>query len=169
MFLLAADPGLDGAICAYDVRAGRMDIHDMPTLMVGGSARKEPRRAVDRAALYEQIRIYGVYGATYFFCEQVGGMPGQSAPAAFNFGRGVGYLEMAAAVVGLRWEPVPASTWKRVMRAPSDKRAAISRACELMPELRNRFLEGGSVALRSGRAEAAMLALYAERVLRHAA
>lgn len=168
MFLLAADPGIEGAIVAYDVRAGRMDIHDMPKQVVQ-VARKEPKRSVDRAGVYEMVRLYGVCGATHFFCEQVGGMPGQSAPAAFNFGRGFGYLEMSAAVVGLSWEPVPAAVWKRVMRVPSDKKAAIARACELLPEQRDKFIEKGNEAQRSGRAEAAMLALYAERVLRNAA
>ncbi|MCA3186974.1 MAG: hypothetical protein INH13_25815 [Cupriavidus sp.] len=165
MFLLAADPGIEGAICAYDVRAGRMDIHDMPTQTVA-TGRKATRKSIDRAGVYEIIRTYMVFGAEWFFCEQVGGLPGQSAPAAFNFGRGVGYLEMAATISGMRWEPVPAATWKRVMRCPADKDAAISRACELMPEIRDQFVSKGSKALRSGRAEAAMLALYAERVLR---
>lgn len=166
--LLAADPGLDGAICAYDTRAGRMDLFDMPTQAMALVRKTTAKRVIDRAALYEIIRLHGVCGATYFFCESVGGLPGQSAPAAFNFGKGVGYLEMAASVVGLRWEPVPAAIWKRVMRAPADKDAAITRACELMPEMRDKFMTGGNKSVRSGRAEAAMLALYGERVLRHA-
>lgn len=164
MLILSADPGITGAICSYDTQLGRIQTHDMPVV-----ERKTGRTVKKMLNEVEVILLFGLYrdlGVQHFFVEQVSGLPGQSAPRAFNFGWGYGTLRMAAMANGMQLHAVPAATWKNAMRAPKDKLSAIQRANELMPHSAALWAKGsGDQAQRSGRAEAAMLALYAERVL----
>lgn len=124
-------------------------------------------RVIDEVEIFTLLGTYRDLGARHFFLEQVNGLPGQSAPRAFNFGLGYGVLRMAALASGLQLHPIPPATWKTAMRAPKDKLAAIQRATELLPHSAALWAKGtGEQSQRGGRAEAAMLALYAERILR---
>jgi hypothetical protein len=164
MLILSADPGVSGAICAYDAVSGRVQVHDMPTVkkQTGISA----RLILDEVEIFTLLGVYRDIGYKHFFVEQVNGFPGQSAPRAFSFGWGYGVLRMAALATGLQLHTVPPATWKNAMRAPKDKLLSIQRASELLPHSAAAWAKGtGDQAQRSGRAEAAMLALYAERVL----
>ncbi len=163
MIILSADPGVTGAVASYDTVTGRLATHDMPVLKKGNSA--GVKSVLDEVEVLSLFSLYHDLGARHFFLEQVNGFPGQSAPRAFNFGVGYGVLRMASLACGYQLNPVPAATWKTAMRAPKDKLASIQRASELIPTHSHLWSSGGSQAQRSGRAEAAMLALYGERVL----
>jgi len=163
MILLAADPGVSGAIAVFDGRDLR--VIDMPVVQreSGGNL----RRYIDEHVMVKTMMREAMFGAEDIFVEQVGGMPGQSASRAFNFGWGYGALRTAAIAADLALHAVPPGVWKRAMRAPADKGAAIGRANELFPTFAHLWAKGtGSNEQRSGRAEAAMLALYGERVLK---
>lgn len=164
MLILSADPGLTGAIASYDTVLGDLKVHDMPVLKKATAT--SVRHVLDEVEILVLLGMYGDLGAKHFFLEQVNGMPGQSAPRAFNFGWGYGALRVAVMASGMQLHTVPPATWKNAMRAPKDKLSSIQRASELMPHNAALWAKGtGDQAQRSGRAEAAMLALYAERVL----
>lgn len=168
MLLLGADPGLEGAIAAYDTQLGRLDVYDMPTTKKELSGRARLRSIIDEPELLCLMQMLRGNGASHLFVEEVGGRPGQSASAAFNFGRGYGALIMAARSCDLAIEPVLPQVWKREMRAPKDKKASIARASEVHPYGAEYWGASakGSVDQKGGRAEAAMIVLYGERILR---
>ena len=168
--LIAIDPGLTGALACYDVGAGRLDVIDMPTQeIVKKSARKNPktgkkpsRDVIDEVELMALLTTFNDLGYTNLFIEQVGGIPGQSAPAAFTFGYGVGLIVGVARALGMRVERVPAATWKAKLRVPADKREARKRASEILPTHAHLW----PFQKDADRAEAAMLAVYGEMVTR---
>lgn len=160
--ILACDPGLGGAFCFYVPAIGRMDIAPMPTFLRTMVGKKTKRRTLDEHALFDLVGSYAKEGAVHLYIEQVGGMPGQSAPAAFNFGVGYGAVRMAAISAGLTIEAVPPATWKSIMKVPRDKKGARQRASEMIPTHRHLWPAAGD----DGKAEAALLALFAERHLK---
>lgn len=162
MLIMAADPGVTGAIASYDTTTGRLSVHDMPVQKK--SIGITVKSVLDELEVLALMTMYRDLGARHFFLEQVNGFPGQSAPRAFNFGVGYGILRMASLACGYQLNPVPPAIWKNAMRAPKEKSASIQRATELVPT-HSHLWSSGSQAQRSGRAEAAMLALYGERVL----
>lgn len=92
--------------------------------------------------------------------EQVGGIVGQSAPAAFNFGRAAGAVEYAAKALGIRVELVPPLTWKRGLKLNLGKDAARALACRLWPASAGLFARKKD----DGRAEAALIAEWFRRL-----
>lgn len=160
--LIAIDPGLKGAIAFYDPLTGQLEVSDMP-LQKKARARKEAKNIIDEGELFATIELYAGMGAKHAFIEEVGGMPGQSAPNAFNFGFGAGLLHAFARAVGLSIEPIRPQEWKGALRVPSDTtKAILARASQLIPTHVHLWPQ----VSHEGRAEAAMLALYGERVLR---
>lgn len=162
MIFMGIDPGVTGAIAVY--ASGVWLVDDMPVLTRTVSGKT--RSIYDETALLELVRRRAVIGDVVACVEDVGGLPGQSAPRAFNFGFGCGLIRMAlVAAGGVVIEPVRPQEWKGALRVPKDKKDAIARACELIPTMAEKFngLAGGSEAQRSGRAEAALVALYAAR------
>lgn len=158
--ILSCDPGLGGAFCFYDPKLGRMEVEAMPTF-TKKTGKSKNRRTLDEHAVFDLIGRWKAEGAQHFFIEQVGGMPGQSAPAAFSFGTGYGAVRMAAIAHGLTIEAVPAATWKAAMRVTSNKHGTRQRASEMIPTHRQLWQK----ATDDGKAEAALLALYAYRHL----
>jgi hypothetical protein len=74
--ILASDPGLQGALAAYDTAARRLDIYAMPTLKREMSNGKL-RDTVDEDELLAFMRVYADLGFTHLVKEKVGGMRGQ--------------------------------------------------------------------------------------------
>ena len=68
MLILAADPGLTGAICAYDTVEGRVTIHDMPVLLKQKSA--AVHRVLDEVEILTLLGLYRDLGCKHFFVEQ---------------------------------------------------------------------------------------------------
>jgi len=151
--ILGVDPGLNGALCFYD--GARLSVVDMPTRIVLVS-RKE-RRAIDEAKVLEQVRQFELFGAEILMIEQVSGMPGQSGPAAFTFGYGVGVVTMAALACGLAIEKVAPSHWKAALGLKTaHKGQSILMAREKFPECADLFMR----VKDDGRAEGALIAWY---------
>jgi crossover junction endodeoxyribonuclease RuvC len=155
MTWLACDPGLTGAFALSTDDS--FQVRDMMTF-----ADDKGKRHIAAADLLKFLRLLREGGVHRFVIEQVGGAPGQSAPASFNFGYGVGLVEGLAIGQGYAIERVAPVVWKRAMKCPSDKQAARARASELLPA----FAHLWPLKSHHGRAEAAMLALYAERFLK---
>lgn len=158
--ILACDPGLTGAIAAWSPSKPSLVVTDMPTFERPTS--RGTRAAVDEGKVVDLFMSYASAGAETLFIELVSGLPGQSAPAAFNFGYGVGVVRAAALAAGLAVREVPPAVWKRAMRLPSGpKKSAAVRAIasDALPNFRNLW----PLQKHDGRAEAALLALYGER------
>lgn len=158
VIIIACDPGLTGALCFNDWKQGRLEIVPMPTLQREIKGRKL-RSVIDEGEVLSTLQAFSAMGATHLFIEAVGGMPGQSAPAAFNFGQGYGAVRMAALACGLAIEAIPSSVWKQALKVPKDKHAARQRASEMIPTHRHLW----SLAKHDGLAEAALLSLYGQR------
>lgn len=133
----------------------------MPTYEKTAGARHAMRTFLDEQGLWDLVSGARVMGAEIGIIEEVSGLPGQSAAGAFVFGDGYGCAKMAARACGLRLEKVKSSVWKLRLRAPADKSAARARASELMPAEAWRW----PLKKHDGRAEAAMIGLYAEKYL----
>jgi len=151
--VVGCDPGCGGALAL--ISNGRLvGVLDMPVFRVRRG--KTDKAEVDAGALIDALRRWG---PEVFVLEQVGGLPGQSAPAAFNFGRAVGAAEYSARGLGLRVELVAPVTWKKAMRLGPGKDEARATACNLWPEHRESFAR----VKDDGRAEAALIAEWFRR------
>lgn len=150
--IFAADPGINGALALYDGQ--KLEVRPMPVMerIVSG----KPRRAIDEFGVSTLFGWARMMGAETFILEQVNGMPGQSGPAAFTFGYGVGVLVSAAIAHEMRIERVAPVRWKSAMRCPADKRGARARASEVFPGAAHLW----SRQKDDGKAEAALLAAW---------
>ena len=169
MIIIGVDPGLHGAIAVYDSASGAvLEVFDTPTLttIVGGKERER----VDKAQLlHEAIRLRVQYGAAFVVIEELvapspinrkTGQKRQNGPAGLLAqGRVYGDTEMAFFGSRYRVEYVHPASWKKALRVPAVKTAAVARADELFPGNRSlwRGARGGAL---DGRAEAAMIAKY---------
>ena len=130
-------------------------VHDMPTHMVVVS--RKDRRAIDERATLDRVQRASLFGAQILVIEQVSGMPGQSGPAAFTFGYGVGVVTTAALACGMTVERVAPSRWKAALGLKSaDKAAARKLAAEMFPAQAALFAR----VKDDGRAEAVLIAKY---------
>ena len=94
--------------------------------------------------------------------EHVGGIPGQSAPAAFNFGDNFGFIRGVVAACGLPYELVRPQKWKKEFSCTSDKNTSIEVAKRLFPGVDLKRTERCRKD-DDGFAEALLLAEYARR------
>jgi len=158
MILVSCDPGLTGAFCLYDTKRGSMDIRPMPTFTKKVGSNKS-RTVLDEQGICDLIIGFQLFGATHFVIEEVGGLPRQSAPAAFNFGMGYGCCVATARALGFQLERVRPQVWKTKLRVPADKKAARARASEMLPYKKHLWTK----ATQDGLAEAAMIAVWAQQ------
>lgn len=149
--ILACDPGLQGAFALTN--GAQLFWRDMPLRKTIVNRRE--RKVVDELGLEALLHRCRPI-AEILLIEDVNGMPGQSGPAAFNFGYGVGLICGMAHCLNYRVEKVHPSHWKAVMKCPADKSLARQRASEVWPE------HAGAWTLKKhdGRAEAALIAKY---------
>lgn len=94
--------------------------------------------------------------------EHVGGLPGQSAPAAFNFGDNFGYIRGLLSAFEIPYELVRPQRWKKEFGCTSDKNTSIEVARRLFPRVNLKRTERCKKD-DDGRAEALLLAEYARR------
>ena len=152
--ILGVDPGGSGALALLE-GAKLIDVVDMPVFMVARGRGFKPE--IDTHALIALLRDWKP-DACWF--ERVGGMDGQSASAAFNFGRVAGNCEAIVKASGTRFDFVSPHVWKGGMKlinaAKDDARA---KATNMWPHLAERFRR----KMDDGRAEAALIAEYGRR------
>jgi hypothetical protein len=163
---LGIDPGLTGALALYDPADGSLEIEDMPVFKV------ERKTHINEPVL---ARIVDGWSSRVreVWLELVNGMPSipgkggerraMGAQSAFNFGRGYGLIRGVCAANFLPIMDVTPGQWKRSLGVPGKVSggddAGRLRANQLMPRhahLWTRKKDGG-------RADAALIALYAAR------
>lgn len=146
--IVGVDPGCYGALGCLD--GGRWhSVVDMPILKIRRG--KSDKAEVDGYALAEILR--GLR-PDVVVVEQVGGIMGQAAGAAFNFGRAAGAPEYIAKALGVRVEMVPPGTWKRALGVNPGKDGSIAMAKRLWPDAAQHFARKKD----DGRAEAMLIA-----------
>lgn len=147
------DPGNAGALAFLDPDNARMRIVDMPTFEF---VTNKTRIKVDPFTVASELQAQTIAN---LYIEEVHASPQMGTVSAFSFGEGKGILLGAAAAMGVPTTLVKPTQWKKQMRIPSDKRAAVQRACQLIPALAQQF-KGPKGGLLDGRAEAALIALF---------
>jgi crossover junction endodeoxyribonuclease RuvC len=151
--ILAVDPGLSGALAFLDPENSTMRIVDMPTFTY--TTTKE-RNKVDPYAIAREMCAQPI---SHAYIEEVNASPQMGVVSAFSFGEGKGILLGVAAALNIPVTLVKPTNWKKIMRIPADKRAAVQRATQLFPYVAPLF-KGPRGGVFDGRAEAALIALF---------
>ena len=124
MLTIGIDVGLSGGIAVATWRDGGMvpgmlDLHAMPVIASGAG-----KRRVDDRALGDMLGALAIAGGVALVAyERVHAMPKQGSVSMFSFGRSLGVVEMALAILRLPNVAVEPNRWKRDMQAPRDKAA----------------------------------------------
>lgn len=154
MIYIGVDPGLSGAIATWQPDIDALTVIDMPTLLLGS------KRSIDA---YQLAQVFDAWNApTLAVMEQVAARPGAGVSGMFNFGRSSGIVEGLICAQFWPLDFVMPHVWKRIMECPKDKDGARARASRLLPKHAHNW----PLKKHDGRAEAALLALYAERRFR---
>ncbi len=157
---LGIDPGFKGACWAINGETLDCAHIDMPTIETGGAGKKK-RREIDCSALHAWLRdLSDKPQPLWCALERVSAMPGQGVTSMFNFGQGYGALKMALAANEISYTLVSPVSWKREMGCTKDKGASRMRASQLLPAYASHFQR----VKDEGRAEAALIAMYAMRL-----
>ena len=158
MIICGIDPGISGALAAYDTAQEKFIwLEDMPTIASGTSGKK----MINPFALCQSIEtINAVHksksSTLEVIIEQVSAMPGNGVTAMFNFGRSFGIIEGVVCAMKLPLHMVRPATWKKSMGYTNDKeviRADMIRHYPYFADLLKRKLD-------ADRAEAMALCLY---------
>ncbi len=158
MKYLGIDPGLNGALAVYTPDPLLLEVMDMPTLLVANAAGKKKHR-LDLAALSSCININMRRDAPIALavCEDPNAMPEQGVVSSFNFGYTCGAAHAMLAAHAIPYRLVKPSVWKRAMGLTADKDATRFIASQRFPAFAHLWARKKD----DGRAEAALLALYA--------
>ncbi len=142
--IMGVDPGLSGAVAFYFPGApGHVSAEDSP--IVGGD--------LDVATIAGQIKQMKPDVA---IIERVGAMPKQGVASTFKFGASYGALIGVVAALGVPYQLVTPTKWKRHFSLCADKEAARALALRTWPARAELFYRKKD----HGRAEAALLARY---------
>lgn len=157
MIYIGIDPGLDGAIAIYNPDDGhKLTMHDMPTLAI--TRGKSKKREVDAHAARTIFTYAG--GHRRVIIEQSGPMSRDGAMQAWKTGSGWGIVYGVAVGAGLPVQIVTVQRWKKAMGATADKDLSRKLAMSAFPDYANHFIRKKD----DGRAEAALIALYAYKL-----
>lgn len=151
--ILGIDPGNNGALAFLDVNDNTIRLVDMPTFEFETT---KVRVKIDEHSIVAEMQQYDLH---HIYMEEVFSSPQMGVTSSFNFGEGKGKIEGIAAALRIPMTQVKPARWKKDMRVPADKRAAVQRASQLIPGAAPYF-KGPRGGLLDGRAEAAILALY---------
>lgn len=147
MRVLGVDPGAYGAL-ALLADGALVRVVDMPIVIVRRG--KTDKAEVDGHSL---ARLVSEMAPDIGIVELVGGMTGQSASAAFNFGRSAGAPEYIMQALGVRTERVAPIRWKKALNIKPGKDDSRHAAMKLWPAHAASFARKKD----DGRAEAALI------------
>lgn len=146
--VVGIDPGLTGAMVLLNAEGQIVAFSDMPVFTIDGKNR------VNVHGVGTLLSQYNADGARAVI-EQVGAMPGQGVSSMFNFGFAAGAVHGAVGAIGMPLQTVTPQKWKKYFGLSKDKDAARQLATRKWPD--------GPFSRKkdAGRAEAALIALYA--------
>lgn len=149
--ILGIDPGVSGAIAFYfPSHPDRVSAEDVPT--VNGN--------IAASLLFDRINQMRPDMA---MVEMVSAMPGQGVSSTFKFGRAFGTVVALVQAAGVPLHFVTPGKWKKHFGLSSDKEQAREYALRMFPATAEHF----ALKKHHGRAEAALLALYAAQTIHH--
>lgn len=98
--IIAIDPGENGGIAIYSTELSSVtDVIKMPST---------PQDVLSYLTVNKEKAIC--------YLEKVGGMPGQSGSAMFNFGKGYGHLEMALLALQIPTVTITPQSWQKALQ-----------------------------------------------------
>lgn len=148
MRLIGIDPGSTGAVAL--LQDGRLlDVADTPVLRTRRG--KTEKAMVNPYALHSLLRAW--LPVDQAVLEHVGGIMGQSASAAFNFGRATGMAEAAVAALGIPLDTLPPQAWRAYLKLRRGKDESRALAVRTWPSFADSFAR----VKDDGRAEAALI------------
>jgi crossover junction endodeoxyribonuclease RuvC len=150
------DPGLSGSIAYYDPLDGYLrHVFDMPI-----QSTKSGKNEIDAKSL---ANLIGKLSSETILAviEDPHAMPEQGVTSTFNFGKGCGIVIGIVAGNLIPFHLTRPSVWKAVMGLSSDKNLSRKKAIAKWPMHESVFKRKKD----DGRAEAALLALFGERIL----
>lgn len=156
-YFIGIDPGLSGAIARYDPATNDLAVYDVPTheLKRNGKTKRE----VDLHSLARIMDDLTTLPDGSILIEQVGSMPGQGVSSVFAFGKVYGILLGVSAATFVPLDTVTPAVWKKVMGVTASKDGSRAKASSLLPQWSHYWAR----VKDDGRAEAALLAIYAAR------
>lgn len=157
-YFIGIDPGLSGAIARYDPATNDLVVHDVPTheLKRNGKTKRE----VDLHGLARIMDAMTKNQGCSILIEQVGSMPGQGVSSVFAFGKVYGILLGVSAATFVPLDTVTPAVWKKAIGVTASKDGSRAKASGLLPQHSHYW----SRVKDDGRAEAALLAIYASRI-----
>lgn len=153
MIVVGIDPGNDGALAFLDTEAATIRIVDMP---IYEWETTRTRKKIDGYSIVAELNKQPIH---HILMEEVWSSPQMGVVSAFSFGNGRGIIEGVAAGLQIPMSQVKPAKWKKDMKVPADKKAAVQRATQLIPDAGPSF-RGPRGGIIDGRAEAALLAFY---------
>lgn len=160
MVFVGIDPGNAGAIVVVEFDNFSFlerGIFDMPILKTEGKGKTKKGNTKIHTVL-DEIEIKNIFQLIgkidQVFLEKAQSMPGQGAPATFNYACNYGIIRGIMIGLEIPYTLIHPATWKRAMMKDMDKGkdAAIVRAKQLFPN--------SDIGKKDGRAEALLLAVY---------
>jgi hypothetical protein len=151
-FVLGVDPGLQGALCLYEIFTRRIEVFDMPVT----DGRVDPAKL---AAIVEMCKVRGTIHAAV---ENVNARPGQAHTWAFALSVGIVHGCLGALSVPLNL--IQPAQWKSaygLRRAPNETQADTkARARLLATELWPKYAENFKRVKDADRAESSLIARF---------
>jgi crossover junction endodeoxyribonuclease RuvC len=111
--IVGLDPGKQGGAAILfddDVAA----VYDVPTIKTKKKSGKKEKNTTE----FDLLGMHNIFSPfinvvqKYCSIEKVGAMPGEGRTSTFNFGKGVGYWEMAATACGFTISEIRPKSWK---------------------------------------------------------
>jgi len=153
MMFIGIDPGKKGAIALFDPSQHDLQIEDMPLV-----PRPKGKKGEDTNYARLAEILWKPPGTRVFaLIEDVWSMPKEGVSSAHAFGRNNGALLMGLAARKIPHSLITPAKWKKHFGLNRDKGASRSLAMQRFPDQADLFLR----VKDDGRAEAALIALYA--------
>ena len=154
MLFVGIDVGNKGAIALINKDKKLINIYDCPIFKTTNKKGKKKTR-VDSKGIFKIFYEYADrINKTMIEHAQV--MPGQGISSGFIYGEGYGKYLGVLDSLGLEYEEIKPTTWKKYYKLNRDKNLSIEKAIELVPESKKLIY----LKKHDGRAEALLIALY---------
>lgn len=153
MIFIGVDPGFSGAVATI-LEDGSLEVEDMPVLK-----NTKGKTEIDLHGLLSALHPEGFEALAVV--EQVGAMPGQGVSSMFRFGQSYGAIQMAIAAHRIPVKYVTPVRWKKHFGLTRGKDVSRGLAMQRFPDRADWFKR----VKDDGRAEAALIALYAKETM----
>jgi hypothetical protein len=166
MSYVGIDPGKDGAVAALDDLGEIEDIFDMPLEVVGKRANGKVKYQVNAHMLAGILEAWNEDDELIVVMEKVNASPQMGSVSSYSFGEGVGIIKGVLAALKIEVVLITPNEWKKFFDLPGgreNKDQSLELARAQWSHVADR--EWFRLKKHSDRAEAALMALYAQSKL----